>query len=374
MYFLGGERKFIKAGNIESSIHDQVNECIHELLNCCSSEEIYKLNFFVSTSGYDDYQGVQSYILEKINHSFGKEFLVNVIAQAPLTRKVILEVFTYKPGEWKTSVITHLSGKVIRFSKNGTVFLMGSVQANGNHTCREQSEICFSSISEMLSSAGFSTENIIRQWNYIQDIIRFDGDNQNYQDFNDVRTRYYGNAFHGNGYPAATGIGMNEGGVIIEFIAMQSNEAITFAIDNPEQNAAHRYSDNVLVGTACGKTTPKFERARFLKYQNRQMMFISGTASILGEKTIGVGNPIEQTRITIANIRRLYSETILKQKNIEFGTILFNHCRVYIRQESDFTSIEKTCKELFGSIPMVFIQASICRDQLLVEIEGEVIL
>ena len=46
----------------------------------------------------------------------------------------------------------------------------------------------------------------------------------------------------------------------------------------------------------------------------------------------------------------------------------------YIKYKNDFSIIEETCRECFGNIPMVFIQADICRNDLLVEIEGEVIL
>lgn len=374
MHFLGGEREFIKPNNTESSIYDQVDECMGKLKNCCLPENIYKLNFFVSTSDSDDYHNIQSYISENILQTRGSEILVNIIAQAPFTRKVILEVFIFDSRNWKKELIDHPDGKAILFSSANTRFVLGAVQANGNHNCLDQSEKCFSAIQDILAMTSFTMNNIIRQWNYIQDIIRFDGSNQNYQDFNDVRSKFYADVFVQTGYPAATGIGMNEGGVIIEFIAKQSDEAISFPIDNPEQTAAHLYSEDVLIGNCCDKTTPKFERARFLEFLDRQMIFISGTASILGEKTIGIGDPEEQTRVAISNIKRLYSAENLLRNSIKTEKPVFNHCRVYISHESDFAIIEKTCKDLFDDIPMVFIQANICRDNLLVEIEGEVIL
>ncbi len=374
MHFLGGERDFITPCNMDGTIYDQVDQCFLELSGSRALENIYKLNFFIAITNREDYKKAQSYISGKIERTGEKEILLNIIAQAPLTSKVILEVFTYDPGKWQTAVDLHSLGKSILFSTPKTRFLLGSVQANGSHTRREQAKTCFSSIGETLSSHHFAIGDIIRQWNYIEDIVRVDGNNQNYQDFNDVRSEYYSDAFVKNGYPAATGIGMNEGGVIIEFIAMQSDEATSFAVDNPLQIAAHAYSENVMIGNSCNKTTPKFERARFLKYHDRQMMFISGTASILGEKTIGIGNPDEQTLVTASNIKKLYSEEILKRRNIEYRSVFFNHCRVYIKYKNDFSSIEKTCRECFGNIPMVFIQADICRNDLLVEIEGEVIL
>jgi hypothetical protein len=55
-----------------------------------------------------------------------------------------------------------------------------------------------------------------------------------------------------------------------------------------------------LIGDECElKTTPKFERARFLELFGKKIIFISGTASIQGEQTVGIDNPSEQTEVTM---------------------------------------------------------------------------
>jgi hypothetical protein len=168
---------------------------------------------------------------------------------------------------------------------------------------------------------------------------------------------------------------MNGGGVIIEFIAVQSNELISVAINNPSQIAAHTYSSNVLAGEECMlKTTPKFERARYLELFGKKLIFISGTASIIGERTVGVGNPAEQTEITINNIKQLYSKEILSKLSGESLNPKYGHARVYIKNPNDFLTIKRTFKSHFGKLPVVYIVADICRNDLLVEIEGKVIL
>jgi enamine deaminase RidA (YjgF/YER057c/UK114 family) len=185
----------------------------------------------------------------------------------------------------------------------------------------------------------------------------------------------YGNLFEENGYPAATGIGMKQGGIIIEFIAVQSNDLISIPIDNPSQIAAHIYSKTVLAGEECVlKTTPKFERARYLEMMGKKLIFISGTASIIGEKTVGVGDPTEQTEVTINNIKQLYSTEILDKLSIETLNPKYGHARVYVKNRKDFPAIKKTFKSHFGNLPVVYIIADICRNDLLVEIEGKVIL
>jgi len=163
----------------------------------------------------------------------------------------------------------------------------------------------------------------------LEDIIGFEGEKQKYHEFNNVRSVFYGNYFENTGFPVATGIGMNRGGIILEFVAVKSKEVKSSVIDNPEQIAAHNYSGNVLIGEDClVKTTPKFERARYFEMYDKKMIFISGTASIVKERTEGVGDPIKQTETTIHNIQQLYSSEILqklseKKSDLNLDTLVF---------------------------------------------------
>jgi len=241
--------------------------------------------------------------------------------------------------------------------------------------CKEDSTKAFEGLQEVFNTVNFPINSIVRKWNYLEDILGFDGTKQRYQEFNDVRSVVYGNAFVKGGYPAATGIGMNRGGVILEFVAVKSNNLVSCAVDNPEQISAHHYSEEVLVGEQCTlKTTPKFERARYLELFKRKLIFISGTASILGEKTVGVGDAVKQTEVTIENIARLYSKEILDNISTENLQPKYGHARVYVKNRKDFAAIKNTFKRHFGNLPVVYIIADICRDDLLVEIEGKVIL
>jgi hypothetical protein len=122
------------------------------------------------------------------------------------------------------------------------------------------------------------------------------------------------------------------------------------------------------------KTTPKFERARYLELFGKKIIFISGTASIRGEHTVGTGDPAQQTEITIDNIKQLYSDKILSK--ISTGDLVpkYGHARVYVKNKKDFAEIRRTFKTHFGNLPVVYIVADICRKDLLVEIEGKVIL
>lgn len=375
MYFIDGERIFINPENTRVGFNEQLQSCLQQLLKINSGKKVFKINFFVEANSKNEYLQIQNGILKEVKKQIHSEILLSVIAQPPLTSKIIAEVSFYDARIWKASFLFNENYGAVLLENNDCKVLVGNVQSNSDQNCKLNSENAFSGLTNIFNSFGFSVSSIVRQWNYIENILGFDGNEQRYQEFNNARTTFYGKSFESNGYPAATGIGMNVGGIIMEFVAIQSNLCKSIPINNPVQIAAHTYSENVLAGEECVlKTTPKFERARYLEIHGKKLIFISGTASITGEKTVGIGNPKEQTEVTINNIKQLYSVEILKQLSKEKINPKYGHARVYLKNRKDFSVVKRTFKSHFGKLPVVYIIADICRDNLLVEIEGKVIL
>ncbi|MEN8116158.1 MAG: hypothetical protein ABFS16_04225 [Bacteroidota bacterium] len=375
MYFLNGDRIYIKPENASASLNKQVESCLLQLKRINSGKRIFKLNYFVDTSSEKNYLKLQDDVRNKIRILIPEDIIQGFIAQPPLTCKIIVEAFYYDPSIWQKTIVSGEDKSAVLFSSGETDILVGSVQANSSSECKRDSENAFKGLTNVFNQVNFSLNSIVRQWNYIENILGFDGDMQRYQEFNNVRSEVYGDSFEESGYPAATGIGMNRGGVIIEFVAVKSTEIITSPVDNPSQISAHTYSKNVLVGEECIlKTTPKFERARYFGLFDKKLIFISGTASITGERTIGVGNPVEQTKTTIQNIQRLYSPEVIQNLSEDKLRPKYGHARVYVKNRKDFKVIKKTFELYYGNLPVVYIIADVCRNDLLVEIEGKVIL
>lgn len=374
MYFLNGDRIYIKPDGDCKTQDEQLKSCLGKLKQINSGRKVFKINFFVDTSSDESYNNLRDKIKQLISSRYSTPVITSVIAQPPLTCKVIAEVFYYDPSVWVSEMIEMEHGAAMLFKRDSTEILVGTVQDNLSKNCRENAENAFGAFGKLLDNFGFPVQSIIRQWNYLEDILGFDGNEQRYQEFNNVRSNFYAEYFKQTGFPAATGIGMNRGGVMIEFVALHSDEARTTALDNPGQIAAHGYSEEVLVGgKACPKTTPKFERARFLELFDKKLIFISGTASIRGEKTVGIGDAEKQTVVTIENIQRLYSPDVLARLPENNMQPKYGHARVYVKNRSDFATIKKTFKRFYGNLPVVYIIADICRNDLLVEIEGKVI-
>jgi enamine deaminase RidA (YjgF/YER057c/UK114 family) len=375
MYFLNGDRIYINPKNSCKTLDEQLHNCLLQLTKINSGKKIFKLNFFVDTVSNYTYLQLQQKIQAEVDIIFSDQILLSVIAQPPLTCKIIIEACFYDPSVWQTTPVLDGNNGAVLFQNENSKVLIGSVQSFSNQSCKENSEQVFDGLLHVFNLARFPLNTIVRQWNYIEDILGFDGQEQRYQAFNNARSKIYGDWFEEEGYPAATGIGTNSGGIIIEFLAVQSPYLKSLPINNPSQIAAHNYSKKVLEGEECVlKTTPKFERARYLELFGKKLIFISGTASIIGERTVGVGDPAEQTEITIQNIKQLYSAEILY--NLSAGSLnpKYGHARVYVKNRKDFPIIKRTFKSHFGNLPVVYIIADICRNDLLVEIEGKVIL
>lgn len=234
-----------------------------------------------------------------------------------------------------------------------------------------QSNAVFSRIEEMLARENFPINSIIRQWNYIEHICMFDEANQHYQDFNNSRSHFYAQADWNYGYPAATGIGTEHGGVMVEIIAFQGEGLINMALDNPLQVAAHKYSQGVLLGAEdpCFKqrSTPKFERARVLGSSGRQTVYISGTAAIRGETSLVADDIMEQTRATMQNIDYLISN---ENYPGESTSRTYKMLRIYVKNPSQLEDVRNYMKVNYPDTKKIYICADICRNELLLEIEG----
>ena len=98
------------------------------------------------------------------------------------------------------------------------------------------------------------------------------------------------------------------------------------------------------------------------------MLFISGTASIVGHQTMHIGDIALQTRETITNI-----QAVLQEANRVAGGDLWSlaqlHGQVYVRNPPDVATIQAILKQ-HGLLNFTYVHADICRADLLVEIEA----
>lgn len=246
---------------------------VDELLNECSENDIVtRLIFFGKPKDNEEYSVRLSVIREKVKEKFGDASpAVSYVAQRPLVGELVLEV--YRVGSDFEGKIGYCDYKGIHYLKieddEHRELVIGSLQGKDlNSGILQQSDEVFTDLGELLEKEKCNIHSITRQWNYIERITAFQGDHQHYQDFNDSRSHFYARTDWPEGYPAATGIGTQLGGVLVDVNAVipKLPHFRCVPLDNALQVAAHAYSQEVLLGTEDRvfkeKTTPKFERAK----------------------------------------------------------------------------------------------------------------
>lgn len=266
-------------------------------------------------------------------------------------------------------------------NENMKRLMVCGVHGSVKDSIRKQSDDLFSMIDNILEHEGFVVSDIFRQWNYIPQITAVDADNyQNYQAFNDSRSEFYRKGdWSQNGYPAATGIGMDCGAVTVDFIAVKplNDKMKIVPIDNDLQLAAHVYSQVVLIGVEKdeveGRSTPKFERAKALGNQDEgYICFISGTAAIRGESSMDSTDAASQAIQTMENIEHLISDHTCDKYGIELSSKSreINSARAYVKFDKDTDGIKRVVEDRWPDTSVIYLLADVCREELLVEIEA----
>jgi enamine deaminase RidA (YjgF/YER057c/UK114 family) len=206
--------------------------------------------------------------------------------------------------------------------------------------------------------------HLIRIWNYLPEINRETGGDERYRLFNSARQlafRKSGQATVGT-VPAASALGSPAGSPIsIYFLAARLPPKM---IENPRQTSAYYYPPKF------GRHSPIFSRACVMHQSAGTNLFVSGTASIVGHETIHQGDVGAQTRETMANISALLDEVnrVVGAARYRLDGLKF---KVYVREPADLGAIEGALsRSLPSSIPIVYLQADVCREDLLVEIEA----
>jgi enamine deaminase RidA (YjgF/YER057c/UK114 family) len=205
--------------------------------------------------------------------------------------------------------------------------------------------------------------HLLRVWNYLPQINVDTHGMERYRQFNSARRSALaasGRDVTGN-VPAACALGsVNGSPLVIYFLASRAAPTV---IENPRQVSAYEYPPQY-------GPKPAFSRASVLRETSGSILFISGTASIVGHQTVHPGDVAAQTRETLVNIEALLGEANRVSGAPRFGLETLAY-KVYVRNSADLPLIQSQLHTALGrEAQVVYLQADICRQDLLVEIEA----
>lgn len=226
---------------------------------------------------------------------------------------------------------------------------------------REASRHAYRTLFESLAREGYSAP--WRFWNYLADIHGEEAGLERYRQFNYGRQQAFADAGRSvnAAVPAACALG-SQGGPLV--VAVLAGRKPALAIENPRQVSAYDYPSDY------GPRAPTFARACVSLLGARPQLWLSGTASIVGHHTRHAGDVAEQTRETLRNIRALLDEARRRLPEADFALSAL-HYTVYLRHPEHQPRVaELLAAEVGPMLNAVYLQADICRADLLVEIEA----
>jgi enamine deaminase RidA (YjgF/YER057c/UK114 family) len=202
-----------------------------------------------------------------------------------------------------------------------------------------------------------------RVWNYLAAINEEVDGLERYRQFNIGRQDAFLEFRRGatGNVPAACAIGLAGGPLSIAFMA---GDRPAVPVENPRQISAYNYP------AEYGPRSPTFSRAALVYLPGQEILFVSGTASIVGHRTVHADDVVGQCRESLANIAVVVAEAGRLAQTAAYALDELSY-RVYIRHAGDFPAVQATLAELVGeAVDIVYLQADICRADLLLEIEA----
>lgn len=206
--------------------------------------------------------------------------------------------------------------------------------------------------------------HLLRMWNYFPNINEGRDDDERYKQFCLGRHRGMQVTRDLEGaLPAATAIGSHSDGLFVAFVAARGPGV---QVENPRQVSAYHYPRKY------GPRSPSFARATLKSWGNAAHLYISGTASVVGHESKHPGDLDSQIRETGQNIQELLSHAVVKARDLgEVRMTDLSLLRIYMRHPEHVERAREILDGMVGvDVPAVYLHGDICRDDLLIEIEG----
>lgn len=206
--------------------------------------------------------------------------------------------------------------------------------------------------------------HLLRLWNYLDGITDGDGDGERYKRFCLGRGRGLGPAVAGP-LPAATAIGQpvaphRASRLQVYWLA---SRAPGTPLENPRQLSAYRYPRQY------GPQPPSFARA--MLGPGTMPLLLSGTASIVGHRSLHADDVTAQVEETLANFASLLGVARERRPLLPARFGPGSRLKVYVRDAADIDAVNAALDTRLGpDVPRIMLHAAVCRRELRVEIDG----
>lgn len=247
----------------------------------------------------------------------------------------------------------------VAFGHDGEV-LFGAVHASGTVTglCGE-AYAAYSELVAAIEAEGYP--HLLRVWACVPGINDEEDWRERYKAFCQGRSRALAEAWR-DALPsrvcASTAVGSDAGALTLHFLAGRRPGEHR---ENPRQVAAWAYP------IRFGAGSPAFARATVAPPELSSLLFVSGTASIVGHESAHSRDARAQLEETLLNLQVLLdgggSDTTGRVTRAEL-------LKVYLRDAADLEWVRPALEGRFPGVPCLYLRAAICRAELALEIEA----
>ena len=225
---------------------------------------------------------------------------------------------------------------------------------------REAARRLYEQLLAFIQANGY--EHVVKAWNYLSDINEGLGDRERYKQFCLGRGEVLDDIWRQDYLPAGTGVGGGAGTGLR--VTMLASRVMPQIIENPRQISAFHYPRQY------GPKSPSFSRAVLIGDKGEKLLFISGTAAIVGHDSLHAASVEAQVEETLRNWTSLFDavETLGDQRPTLSDEGWY---RVYLRRPGDMDVVRDRLEA--AGLPLhrtLFLRADICRSELLFEMDG----
>lgn len=249
----------------------------------------------------------------------------------------------------------------LRYAHNGGALFV-ACEVAPQATLEADTQAAFARLLAFTRAHGYG--HWLRVWAYVPGINAPEAGVERYRRFSLGRHRAF---FEGEGrytretLPASSALGTRAGAVTLYVLASTLPGRQR---ENPRQVSAYDYP------TAYGPRSPSFARATLARWADGAHLYVSGTASIVGHRTLHAGDVARQVDETVCNLHALLEHTA-REESLAFGAEAPAALKVYVRHAADYPTVRGLlARHGWGGVPAVYLQTDICRWDLGVEIEG----
>ncbi len=233
-------------------------------------------------------------------------------------------------------------------------YMLNLLPDDGQVSGYDQAKNIFEKSHAILQSFGASFSDTIRTWLFARDILSW------YGDLNKARDQFFG---HHNIYnkliPASTGIGVvnaHNKALVANILAIEAktSEVTAKTVNSTLQGQATEYKSS-------------FSRAVKLITPDNDRLYISGTASIDKKgNTVFIDDTPAQIKMTMEVVKAILNEADMAWKDAVSSLAYFKH-------RKDFGLFDDYCRGAGIKLPHIKVEADVCRDDLLFELELDAI-